>query len=111
MKAQLSIEFLIGYAIMLVLISLLLSSLVLVLSSSKSFGAKISQKTEVESFARSLDALETCFHANFQNPGGFVLAGNGTQMSVELEYISGQESRSAVAYTIYGLGESHAEPA
>ncbi len=105
-RAQVSVEFLLDFLLVLALISVLLGSLSHFLSSAKAHSEAVLEKARIEGVARSLDGLETAKGARIRVPGGYSMGdgGNGGVL------VGGAGWETIYGYTIYGMGGGNGEP-
>lgn len=106
MKAQISIEFLLNFLIMLSLISVLLISFSNLLSASRFHSEKILEKAKIEEFVRVLDISEVVQREVFSAFGNYSVYDINNN-SVIIKEIGGEQIRG---YTIYGIGSDDGEP-
>jgi len=98
-KAQVSIEFLLNFLVLLVLLSVLLAALAHLFSSVKAHGEKVLEKARIEEFARTLDAANSMHLIRFFSTGNYTAGNVGAQGA-----IAGANGE-IYGYTIYGIGE------
>lgn len=106
MKAQVSVEFLLNFLLMLALVSTLLLSLSHLLSASTLHSEKILEKAKIEEFARTLDAGEAMQKEKFAAFGNYSI-GDIDNQGVIVREIGGEQ---ILGYTIYGMGGNDGEP-
>lgn len=105
-KAQVSVEFLLNFLLMLALISILLSAFAHLLSAAKLSSAKAYEKAKIEEFARTLDVSAAISHERFAISGNYSIGDVDDSGVIIGESGDGQ----VLGYSIYRMGVMNGEP-
>lgn len=110
MKAQISVEFLLNFLLMLALISILVTAFSHLLVSAKIHSAKILKKAELEEFVRTIDLSLTIRNARFSMHGKYSITDINNE-SVVVGKISDEEQiQSFSIYRIDNNNDNNGEP-
>ncbi len=104
-KAQVSVEFLLDFLLLLALVSVLLAALSHFLSASKIHSEKILEKAKIEGFARTLDVAEAMRGEKFLVSGNYSAGDVDREGAIAVE----KDGERIYGYTIYGIGENDGE--